>query len=209
MVGTGGWIDYEERASPDLRIVDGKSDVVQIEHLSSINGGVEVDTSRTIVFKSLGMQQLVFTEKARGGKLFFEDVTTNNVVLNEQKVWARQLNVENEGLHVSNRASDLWVLGYKTERGGTLLETTDGGRSEIHGGFSYTTTAGGLAPMFVTRDAAVFAYFAEVCYSGDPFKTIVSESQGGQTKSVQRGEGETLPYVTKASNSTQTRRAGQ
>ncbi len=134
------------------------------------------------------------------GSYFFEDVTTNNVKLNQQKVWARQLNVENEGLHVSNHAGDLWVLGYKTESGGTLLETTGGGRSEILGGFSYTTTAGGLAPMFVTRDASVFAYFAEVCYSGDPFKTIVVESQGSTEKVIRRDEGKTMPYIAKPPN---------
>ncbi len=69
-IGTGGHIDYDEKASPDIRIVDGASSVIQIEHLSSINGGVEVDTSRTVVFKSLGMQILVFSQRARGGKLF-------------------------------------------------------------------------------------------------------------------------------------------
>ena len=61
----------------------------------------------------------------------------------------RQLNVENEGTHIVNDRSDLWVLGCKTERGGTLLETQGKGNSEILGGFSYTTTAGKLGPMFV------------------------------------------------------------
>ncbi len=112
VIGTGGWVDYEEQANPDFRITDGTSPVVQIEHLSTINGGIEVNTARTVFLKSLGVQQILFTEKARGGTLFLEDVTTNNLQLNEQKVWARQLNVENEGLHISNRASDLWVLGY-------------------------------------------------------------------------------------------------
>ena len=195
ILGTGGWIDYNKQVSPDFRVVDGLSPSVHIEHLSSINGGIEVNTRRTVCLKSLGAQRLWFTDKARGGQLFMEDVTTNNLELNEQKVWARQLNVENEGLHISNRAGDLWILGYKTERGGTLLQTSSGGRSEIIGGFSYTTTAGDLAPMFVTEDASVFAFFAEVCYTGNPFKTIIKERRSGKELSVLRGEGETLPYV--------------
>jgi hypothetical protein len=204
VIGTGGWVDYESKARPDFRIQDGSSSegsnpIIKIEHLSSINGGIEVNTSRTICLKSIGVkQQIVFTEKARGGKLFMEDVTTNDLALNEQKVWARQLNVENEGSHIFNRASDLWVLGYKTERGGTLLHTTSGGRSEILGGFSYTTTAGDLAPMFVTENASVFAFFGEVCYTGNPFKTIVREKQNGIEKLLRRGEGETVPYVAEA-----------
>jgi hypothetical protein len=201
VIGTGGWVDYESQARPDFRIHDGSSSdstnpMIQIEHLSSINGGIEVNTSRTICLKSIGIkQQIVFTEKARGGKLFMEDVTTNDLVLNDQQVWARQLNVENEGSHILNRKSDLWILGYKTERGGTLLHTTSGGRSEILGGFSYTTTAGDGAPMFVTENASVFAFFGEVCYTGNPFKTIVKETQNGKEKIVLRGEGEALPYV--------------
>jgi len=66
--------------------------------------------------------------------------------LRQQRLWARQLNIENQGTHLANEASDVWILGYKTERGGTLLETRAGGRSEVLGGFSYTTTAGKLAP---------------------------------------------------------------
>jgi hypothetical protein len=204
VIGTGGWVDYESKARPDFRIQDGSNSegsnpIIKIEHLSSINGGIEVNTSRTICLKSIGVkQQIVFTEKARGGKLFMEDVTTNDLALNEQKVWARQLNVENEGSHIFNRASDLWVLGYKTERGGTLLHTTSGGRSEILGGFSYTTTAGDLAPMFVIENASVFAFFGEVCYTGNPFKTIVREKQNGIEKLLRRGEGETVPYVAEA-----------
>lgn len=198
ILGTGGWVDYDQQASPDFRVVDGSSPTICIEHLSSINGGIEVDTSRTVCFKSLGAKRMWFTEKARGGQLFMEDVTTNNLELSEQKTWARQLNVENEGLHISNRSGDLWILGYKTERGGTLLRTTGGGRSEVLGGFSYTTTAGELAPMFVTEDASVFAFFGEVCYSGNPFKTIINERQSGVERSVLRGEGETLPYTSRA-----------
>jgi hypothetical protein len=110
-------------------------------------------------------------------------------------VWARQLNVENEGLHILNDASQLWVLGYKTERGGTLLKTRRGGTSEIIGGFSYTTTAGKRAPMFVTADSSVWAFFGEVCYNGDPFETLVQETRGKETKTLRSGEGATLPYI--------------
>ena len=93
-----------------------------------------------------------------------------------------------------NDASDLWILGYKTERGGTLVETRSGGRSEVLGGFSYTTTAGKLAPMFVNDGSSVFAFFAEVCYSGDPFAVRIQETRAGETKSVGKDDGHTLPY---------------
>jgi hypothetical protein len=127
--------------------------------------------------------------------VFAEDFVTHALALDHQRLWARQLNVENEGVHVSNDAGDLWILGYKTERGGSVLQAVGGGRTEILGGFSYTTTAGKLAPMFVNRDSSVFAFFAEVCYNGDPYATVIRESRGAATREVRRGEGTALPYV--------------
>ena len=87
------------------------------------------------------------------------------------------------------------MLGYKTERGGTVLHTLGGGRSEVLGGFSYTTTAGKLAPMFVNEDSRVFAFFAEVCYSDDPFEIVVRETRGKWNKILGRSQGNALPYI--------------
>jgi hypothetical protein len=195
VVGVGGWIDYQGQTKPDFRVVDGDSTVVMMEHLSAIKGGIEIDTKRAVVFRSISDCDLTSTRKAEGGELFFEDFVTHNLNLKNQRVWARQLNVENEGSHIVNDHSDLWVLGYKTERGGTLLETRVAGRSEILGGFSYTTTAGKLAPMFINDKASVFAFFTEVCFNGDPFETLIRETRQDQTKVVKRGEGSLTPYV--------------
>ena len=163
-----------------------------IEHFSPINGGIEVNTNREVVFRSVETR---ITHNGKG-PLFLEDVATGDFQLRPgQRVWARQLNVENQGTHITNHGGDLWVLGYKTERGGTLVHTKGGGRSEIFGTFSYTTTAGNLAPMFVTDDAAVFAFFTEVCYSGDPFATLIRETRQGITKEVKRGAGTVTPYI--------------
>lgn len=195
VVGVGGMIDYTSQVRPDLRVVDGESPVVSFEHFAYIHGGIEVDTRRTLCFTSVADCDLTFTTNAKQGELFFEDFVTHDLKLSHQSVWARQLNIENEGTHLQNEASKLWVLGYKTERGGTLLETRQQGESEILGGFGYTTTAGKLAPMFVTKDASVFAFFGEVCFNGDPFETIISETQKSSTKVLRRGEGNTLPYI--------------
>jgi hypothetical protein len=197
VVGVGGWIDYLGKAKPDFRIVDGTAPVVSLEHFAFINGGVEIDTKRTVVFRSVADCDLVSTRRAEGGEIYLEDFVTHNLKLKKQRVWARQLNVENEGTHIVNERGDLWVLGYKTERGGTLLETRGGGRSEILGGFGYTTTAGKLAPMFVTDNSSVFTFFNEVCYNGDPFATLIRETRLRNVKTVVRGEGTTAPYATR------------
>ena len=67
--------------------------------------------------------------------------------------------------------------------------------AEVLGNFSYTTTAGKLAPMFRTEEASAFAFFNEVCYSGDPFQTFVLDVQGKVTKSIKPGQGGLNPYI--------------
>ena len=198
IVGCGGMIDYAAKVRPDFRLADGEAPVVMLEHFANIHGGLEVDSRRTLVLRSVSDCDLTSTSRAAGAEWFFEDVVTHNLVLRRQKLWARQLNIENEGTHLVNDGGAVWILGYKTERGGTLLDTRGGGRSEILGGFSYTTTAGALAPMFVTTDSSVWAFFGEVCYSGDPFAVRVSETRGGETRILGREDGTTTPYSGRA-----------
>jgi len=192
--GLGGMINYGKGIRPDLRIADAEAPTVFVEHLAHVGGGLEVASRRTVVLRSVSDCDLTFTPESAGGDLFLEDVVTHGLKLANRRTWARQLNVENEGTHLANEGSDLWILGYKTERGGTLLRSTGGGRTEIFGNFSYTTTAGKLAPMFINRDSAVFACFSEVCFNGDPFRTLIEECRRGETRSVMRDSGHTWPY---------------
>ena len=194
VVGLGGMINYGKGLHPDFRLSDGDAPVLLIEHFANIHGGLELATHRTLVMRSVSDCDLTSTAAAEGGDLFFEDVVTHDLKLRKQRVWARQLNIENQGTHLVNDASELWILGYKTERGGTLVETRGGGRSEVLGGFSYTTTAGKLAPMFVNDNSSVFTFFAEVCYSGDPFAVRIQETRGTEARSVVKDEGNTRPY---------------
>lgn len=192
LLGTGAWIDYNRRSQPDLIIEEGEAKVVVIEHFAPINGGIEIRTNRTVVVKSVEAK-INYTGK---GRLFLEDVATSDLRIKAgQQVWARQLNIENEGTHLLNEAGQVWVLGYKTERGGTLLHTKGGGQSEVFGTFSYTTTAGKLAPMFVTEDASTFAFFNEICFNGDPFRVLIRETRKGTTQEIKRDAGSTTPYI--------------
>ncbi len=194
LVGIGGQIDYTAQAKPDFRLIDGEAPTVTIEHLANVHGGLEVDTARTLVLRSVSDCDLTGTARAQGAEWFFEDVVTHNLTLNRQTLWARQLNVENQGTHLLNDGGTAWILGYKTERGGTLLDTRRGGRSEILGGFSYTTTAGRLAPMFVNDESSIWAFFSEVCFNGDPFAVRVVETRAGQSRSLGKDQGHTTPY---------------
>ncbi|MEO7319149.1 MAG: glycosyl hydrolase family 28-related protein [Chthoniobacteraceae bacterium] len=194
IVGISGWWNYGKRDLINLRIGDGVSPTVWVEHIGGFAGGIEIDTKRTVVLRSMETFTIRCTPRCEGGEVFLEDVAGDDFRFRKQRVWARQLNIENEGTHLTNDGGDVWVLGYKTERGGTLAHTLGGGRTEILGGFSYTTTAGKLAPMFVNDDASVWAFFSEVCYSGDPFAVRIKETRGAETKIVGKNDGLTVPY---------------
>ena len=126
-----------------------------------------------------------------GGRLFGEgDVHLDNVVADwnfeKGRAWARQFNNEREGTHVVNAGATLWILGYKTERGGTLIATSNRGSTEVLGGLSYTTTKGKLAPMFTSVDSRVSVVMGEVCYTGDPFARLFEQKRGRENKILDR-----------------------
>lgn len=194
VVGISGFLNYGKRDLLNFRIEDGDAPAVTIEHFGHLGGGVEIATRRTVVLRSMETHTIKSTPAAEGGELFLEDVVGNDFRFRKQRVWARQLNIENEGTHLTNDGGDVWVLGYKTERGGTLVHTLGGGRTEILGGFSYTTTAGKLAPMLVNDDSSVWTFFGETCFNGDPFTTIIKETRRGATKVLGREQAHALPY---------------
>ena len=194
VVGISGFLNYGKRDLLNFRIEDGVAPVVVLEHFGHLGGGVEIATRRTVVLRSMETHTIKSTPAAEGGEVFLEDVVGDDFRFRKQRVWARQLNIENLGTHLTNDGGDVWALGYKTERGGTLLHTLGGGRSELLGGFSYTTSGGKLAPMFVNDHSSVWAFFAEVCYSGEPFPIRVQETRGAETKSIARADGHTAPY---------------
>ncbi len=181
------------REAPVFRIEDGASDVLVMERF---RGGYEQGpfvrfehaSKRTLVLRSLTCGQGSAYRNTGGGALFVEDVVGPDWRFGKQQVWARQLNVENEGTHVLNDGGTLWILGFKTERGGTLIDTRGGGRTEVLGGFCYATSGPKTDPMFVVREASLSVTIGESCFNRNPFETLVSETRDGVTKTLRKGE---------------------
>lgn len=177
--------------APLLRVEEGVGRV-QIERMSTnfADGPfffLEQACARTLILRDVAVnfQGRPDTYRNTGtGAVFLENVVGGPFRFQHQQVWARQLNQESQGTHIYNDGATLWILGLKTERGGTLIDTFHGGRTEVLGGLCYTTTAGKLAPMFVNSDSAVSVTLGERCYSGDPYTTILQETRGAKTKTL-------------------------
>lgn len=173
----------KDRDAPVLRIAGESAEPLVIEDCSFALR-IENHSRRPLVVRNCEANGVLLGE----GKVFFENVVGHWEVGPKQQFWARHFNTEEEGIHFLNAGGQAWFLGLKTERGGPLIETRAGGKTEVLGGLSYTTTKGKLGPMFVTEDAALSVTLGEVCYSGDPFQILARETRQGETKELKRDD---------------------
>ena len=211
LIGTEAYVEVPDTINTGFKVVDGANPIVVFERIQSgytATPTIENASSRTLVIRD-GTN--VSGNMIGPGDVFIENVVSNPVsgwTFNGQNVWARQFNVENRGTHITNNGGKLWILGLKTERGGTLIDTKAGGKTEVLGGFAYTTTADPNGqqndPMFINNESSVSISMAEINYGGGPnYTTYVREIRDGVTRDLPRnrlpnyiGSGKHIPlYV--------------
>jgi hypothetical protein len=169
-----------------LRLVDGAAPAVVAEQflIDSANDAA--------LFENASSRALALLDSTSGvigtgtGDVFLENVV-GRFDFGAHRTFARQLNTETDGDKLFNRGGQLWVLGLKTERAGSLVTTSLGGKTEVLGGLCYTTTVGS-APMFVVTDGTLSVSLAEVAYNGAPYLNLVHQVQGGITRQLLRGQ---------------------
>ena len=182
-------------AGPVWKLVDGKhpenlpdAPVVIIERCTNESGGAELvlrhESARTLVVSST----TGFNVEGYGkGDIFLEDFCGHlDRVAPGQSAWCRQLNSEREGTKCRNAGGKLWILGMKTEKTGTLIETTGGGITEVNGAFVYSN-AGWKAnePAFLIEDSTVNLYgLNERNFNRQPVTLWVRERQGAEMKEL-------------------------
>lgn len=197
------------RHTPIFQFDEGRPPVVMLERVTFGFGTdaacwVEDDTSRTLVLRDVDINSGESYRNRRGaGPLFLEDVVLGATRFDHQAVWARHLNSEPMGVHLTNIGGTLWILGLKTERGGSLIDTEQGGKTELLGGFCYTTSGGAVGPMFIVNSASLsVAGFGEAWFnsSDEPYLALIQETRHGLTRTLKRGHaptnlanGSTLP----------------
>ncbi|MEL6105528.1 MAG: LamG-like jellyroll fold domain-containing protein [Planctomycetota bacterium] len=200
-------IGLESRVTGDgeIAIVDGSSETVFIERLdnresqSSDRVRIRQATQRTVVLSSLSgfrFDQLA-TGASELGDLFLTDVVGSpfRFEVPDQRVFARQLNVEIQETNIDNAGADLFVLGLKTEKEGVKILSRDGARTELIGAHILSNNPWDqAAPLFRVEDAqATFVGVRNVPNStqDDPYLILLEETRGESTRQFLRSDNPT------------------
>jgi hypothetical protein len=186
-----------------FQFVAGASPVVVFERFDLLYSTVKLEqaTSRTLVIGSVTFGG-GYEAPAGAGDLFLEDVCGAPWIFKRQNVWARQFNTEGRETKIVNDGGSLWIMGYKTEATGTLIETRGGGRTEVLGGFSYSNSGNYTMPMFVNDNSSLSVTIGESNYNGTPWQILVRETRGSETRELKRdgvprrGNASMLPLYT-------------
>jgi Pectate lyase superfamily protein/Secretion system C-terminal sorting domain len=159
-----------------------------------------IDTNQTVFFKSCAMSVasstygfISNTANATNGKLFLEDTPEETRPDFPMNVWMRHWNPENNPatatstrVYGTNKGGNWWILGMKTEATATHLVTTNGGKSEILGGFFRDQVTSSTVPLFNTTDSCITATFFTYDFAGcgNARSFFASETRQGVTNNL-------------------------
>lgn len=162
----------------------GAAPAVAFEHLQvfSSRPGYAIDVrakSRPVVIRASTPVVIART----GSRVFLTNVGSGLHLEPQATIVARHLNSESSGKSIHNDNGLLYIVGFKTEKAGTKILTSNGGKTEVFGSLIYNNTGDkdGL-PCIEVRDAACFSGgFQEVHFGGKWYGTPVKLTQAGQT----------------------------
>lgn len=185
----------------DVKIIfgEGCQSTVHLERLD-MRGNINIvhDSDRTLVLSSLVMSGKY--SNTGFGDLYIEDVGGGPFYFKDQNVWARQIDQETDTqstedeAKIVNDGGQLWILGMKTERPGTIIKTKNGGVTEVLGGFIFSTGDKKNEPAFVNRDASVsFAGVVERNFNSNKFSTWIQETRNSEDRQLLVDDRENTP----------------
>jgi Pectate lyase superfamily protein len=141
----------KSQTKPVFRFEQEESNTVTLERFWGNYGGssfywVEHASAGTVVLRNFTVGSGKAYRNTGWGRLFVEDVSAGDWVFDHQTVWMRQINPENPTTKIMNKGSMIWIMGLKTEKEGTVIETHNGGKTEILGGLIYPASGGDRIP---------------------------------------------------------------
>lgn len=197
LIGTEATVYGKNSAT--IHVANGKSPVLKIERLDT-RGVINLshDSERTLIISSVTLSGK-YSNTGRGD-IFIENVVGGPFYFRQQNVWARQLNQETDTQQTQDEAKiindggSLWILGLKTERGGTVIKTINQGKTEVLGGFIYSTGGPKVKPAFVNQESSLsLAGVVERNFNNQPFRIWVEAIHGGKSQTLTTKQIETVP----------------
>lgn len=172
-------------------------DLFAFERYFGAQSLIDHASRRTLILSDLHIQVgACYQNSVSGGKVFIENICTtdqfppykNCFSFVGQKVWARQLNPERADPEVLNDGSQLWMLGFKTEKSGTAFKTVAGGATEVLGGIFNICRSEDSSPILDTRDASVSVFASTTDHRERPaawnLRPLVQETRQGETRTL-------------------------
>jgi hypothetical protein len=152
---------------------------------------IEDVSPRTLTLRylfMLGDYYAAYTTGSGGtGRVFIEDVAGGPWFFHgPQRIWARQLNMESPGEKAVVDGAQLWVMGVKTERPGTVIRAVNGAALEVLGGLLYPATGNSetmpaeQAAFVIDNARASLTYAVEAFGPAKNYAIQVTESKGGK-----------------------------
>jgi hypothetical protein len=151
--------------------------------------------SRTAVFRDSRGR---YEAEPGAGDVFFDDYIGGSsaglIFQLGQNIWARQFNTEDLGNSpnplVRNYGADLWIFGQKTEGAKIIIKTTNGGRTELCGGFYYPVhLVPSDLPLYINEESSFSAAgFLTVNYVNPDYEILVKETRDGDTRDLHQSD---------------------
>lgn len=168
---------------------EGAPEAVAFEHLNVFSNRagfcIEAKAQRRAVMIRASTPVVI---ARTGSRVFMNNVVAGLFLQPGSQIVARHLNTEGTGVQTHNDHGLLYIVGFKTEKAGTKLLTSNGGKTEVFGSLVYNNTGDneGL-PCFEVRDAAFFSgAHQEVHFGKNWYATPVKLVQDGQEYRIDR-----------------------
>ena len=127
--------------------------------------GFQQDTNKTVVLRDFESDSPVYRGSDGVGDLYIETGVGNGWFFDHpgQNIWARQLDPEgNPAPKVTNVGSKLWILGLKTERPGTQIDSSKGAETEVLGAVFYPVRVPNDDPIFRVDNSRFSASYVTI-----------------------------------------------
>ncbi len=193
-----------ESIDPMFRFEDGDESIVSLERLEGAS--IEHNSKRSLAIKHAAIKSYTNTE-AGTGDIFFEDIVSGPIKIHNQNAWARSLNVESvppsSEAKILNDGGWLWILGLKTEKPGTIIETKNRGSTEVLGGLIYIN---GSIPdsnppqaQYINNESKMSILTRSYLPTATGYEVFVREIKDGISKDLvnpnRRSGGRLFPYL--------------